>query len=178
MRVSVGHRKTVIASAVATLSLGAAAVFSTSAVSAPARAASVPRCATSRLVVWIDTDGNGAAGSIFYNLKFTNLSGSKCTLRGFAGVSAVNLSGSQLGSAASRDHTFATRTVTLRNRGTASEVLRIVEAGNFPASTCRQTTAAGLRVFPPNQTSAKYVPFPFQACSRSGPTYLSVQAMR
>jgi hypothetical protein len=34
--------------------------------------------------------------------------------------------------------------------------------------------AAGLRVYPPDQTKAKIVPFPFLACLRSGPTYLSI----
>ncbi|MDA8038898.1 MAG: hypothetical protein M0Z69_07000, partial [Actinomycetota bacterium] len=36
-------------------------------------AASAPKCATSGVVIWIDTQGNGAAGSIYYNLELTNL---------------------------------------------------------------------------------------------------------
>jgi len=56
-------------------------------------------------------------------------------------------------------------------------VLRIVEAGNFPASACREVTAAGLRVFPPGQTASKVVPFPFQTCSRAGQSVLSVRAV-
>ncbi len=35
-----------------------------------------PACATSGLDVWLDTQGQGAAGTIFYKLNFTNLSGS------------------------------------------------------------------------------------------------------
>jgi hypothetical protein len=47
--------------------------------------------------------------------------------------------------------------------------------GNFPASQCKPVTAAGFRVFPPNQTRAKVVPFPFGACSASGPAFMFVR---
>ncbi|HEY1690150.1 MAG TPA: DUF4232 domain-containing protein [Solirubrobacteraceae bacterium] len=141
-------------------------------------ASAVPKCSASGLVVWLDTDGNGAAGSIYYKLELTNLSGRPCTLNGYPGVSAVSLSGAQLGSPASRERPSSPRLVTLAAGATASAQLRIVEAGNFPASRCHQTTAAGLRVYPPGQSSAKTVPFPFEACARSGPVYLSVQPVR
>jgi hypothetical protein len=137
-----------------------------------------PRCATSELVVWLDTQGNGAAGSVYYHLKFTNLSDRTCTLYGYPGVSAVNLAGRQLGSAASRNLAHTPRPVTLANGITATVVLRIVDVDNFPASTCRPVNAAGLRVYPPNQTAAKLIPFPFRACSHAGPVYLTVEAVQ
>jgi hypothetical protein len=143
----------------------------------PAKAASVPRCATSSLVVWLDTQGNGALGSVYYKLELTNLSGHPCTLHGYPGVSAVDLSGKRLGKAASRESTGTPHTVTLPSRASATAVLRVVEAGNFPASVCHRTIAAGLRVFPPGQSASKVVPFPFEACSSSGPTFLSVRAV-
>jgi len=108
---------------------------------------------------------------------FTNL-GQSCTLRGFPGVSAVNLRGQQLGNAAWRDHTFRAHTVTLARGASAKASVRIVEAGNFPQSACHRVTAAGLRVFPPNATRSKTIPFPFDACSRSGPKYLSVRVVK
>ncbi|HST25361.1 MAG TPA: DUF4232 domain-containing protein [Gaiellaceae bacterium] len=135
-----------------------------------------PPCATSGLVVWLNTQGNGAAGSIYYQLRLTNLSGRTCTLFGYPGVSAVDLAGHQLGSAARRNPAHRPQHVTLAPGATANVVLQVAEAGNFPPSTCRQVTAAGLRVYPPNQTAAKIVPYPFQACSRTGPVYLSVEA--
>jgi hypothetical protein len=64
--------------------------------------------------------------------------------------------------------------VTLANGATAKAVLRITEAGNYPGSLCRRVTAAGIRVYPPNQTASKIVPFPFQACTRPGPVILDV----
>ena len=157
----------------------AAALAAIAATASPAATtATTPRCATSGLVIWLETQGNGALGSIYYNLDFTNLSGHACTLVGYPGVSAVNLGGHTLGSAASRDNFHAPVVVTLAAGATARAVLRIVEAGNFPPSTCRPLTAAGLRVYPPNQTASKVVPFPFSACSRSRPVYLSVRVVQ
>jgi hypothetical protein len=129
-----------------------------------------PACATSGLDVWLDTQGNGTAGTTFYNLEFTNLSGGTCTLFGFPGVSATNLTGTQLGSAAFRSGT--PHTVTLANGTTAIAVLGITEASNF--SQCNLVTAAGLRVFPPGQTQSRRIPFPFPACSNTGPQYLEI----
>lgn len=159
--------------------LGSLAVLGSAAASAAgARAAATPACQTGGLVVWLDTQGNGTAGSVIYTMTFTNLSGRTCTLRGYPGVSAVNLAGSQLGAAASRDTGTAVKTVTLKNGGAVTAQLRIVEAGNFSPSACGQTTAAGLRVFPPNQKASKVIPFPFAACSRSGAKYLTIRAVK
>jgi hypothetical protein len=36
------------------------------------------------------------------------------------------------------------------------------------------TNAAGLRVFPPNQTTSKKIPFPFGACSAHKAVFLRV----
>jgi hypothetical protein len=162
-----------LALAVAAPAFGAGARIVTAARAATSSAA---RCATSGLVVWLDTQGDGTAGSIYYKLEFTNLSGHACTLAGYPGVSAVDLGGRQLGSAGSRN-TSHVRTVRLANGATATAVLRITEAGNFPNSACHRVGAAGVRVYPPNETASKVVPFPFDACSRTGPVYLSVEAV-
>src|SRR5580704_9196404 len=79
----------------------AAALAVTAAPAAPAAtaAARAPRCATSGLVIWLTRDGV-AAGSVFYTLNFTNLSGHACRLDGHPGVSAVTLGGRQVGSPA------------------------------------------------------------------------------
>jgi Protein of unknown function (DUF4232) len=164
----------------ALIALSSVAAFLTAAPSAArkAAAASAPRCTTPGLVIWLDTQGNGTAGSVIYKVRFTNLSGHTCALFGYPGVSAVDLAGNQLGSSATRDHARAARVVTLRNGRSATAVLRIVDAGNFPAATCRPVTAAGLRVFPPNSPTSKLVPFPFGACAGSAPTYLFVRVVQ
>jgi len=149
-----------------------------------AAAAGTPSCRTSGLVVWLDTRGNGAAGGTYYNLEFTNVSGHTCTLHGYPGVSAVNLVGHRLGSAASRNNAHTPVVVTLASGTTANMadtlatvVLKITDAGVYP-STCSQVTAAGLRVYPPGQTASKLIPFPFRACSQTGPVILHVEAVQ
>jgi hypothetical protein len=59
-------------------------------------------------------------------------------------------------------------------RRVTQAVLQIVDVGNLPAGECKPVFAAGLRVFPPNQTTSKHVSFPFGACSASGPAFLRV----
>jgi len=163
----------------------AATVGSVAAVLAPSPAAgaATPACKTSQLVVWLDTQSNGAAGTIFYTLNFTNV-GARCTLRGYPGVSAVGRGGKTLGNAAARDSLNKPKTVTLAppnalhgSFSTAHTMLGIVDTGALPTNTCRPTIASGLRVYPPNQTAAGFVSYPFAACSHSGATYLRVQAI-
>lgn len=144
----------------------------------PVAGAFTPLCQTPGLVVWLDTQGNGAAGTIFYKLHFTNLSGHACTLNGFPFLFAVNLAGRQVGPRAVFRTPPSPRLVRLANGRTATAVLGIVETGNFSRSACRPVTAAGLRVFPPNQTRSKLVPFPFSTCSRAhGPASLTIGAV-
>jgi len=163
--------------ALATAAVFAATTFRAAPAGAAA-AASMPSCTTSGLAIRLDTQGNGAAGSIFYNLEFTNISRHTCTLSGYPRVFAVNLGGAQIGRAASRNSSPRPRVVTLARSGTAIVILQIVEVGNFPGAICRPVTAAGLRVYPPNQTASKVIPFRLGACSDTGPVYLSVQAVQ
>ncbi len=136
--------------------------------------AAAPLCQTPGLVIWLDTQGNGTLGSVFYDLEFTNLSGHRCTLNGFPFLAAVDLHGHQVGRRASFDHSTAPHQVTLGRGKTATAVLQVVDAGNYPRTACHPVTAAGLRVYPPNQTRSKIVPFPFPACSKTSPHILFV----
>lgn len=153
---------------------GASAAGVLAAASSQAVAAGSPPCQTSGLVIWLDTQGNGTAGSIYYTLNFTNLSGRRCTLRGYPGVSAVNLHGGQIGRPATRDTFRRVRTISIRNGGTATTSVRIVDSGAI--ANCGMVTAAGLRVFPPNGHTARTIPFPFGACRNT--SVLSVRAVR
>jgi Protein of unknown function (DUF4232) len=137
------------------------------AVAAPSHAAN-PACSSRALDVWLNTQGGGvAAGSAYYKLEFTNLSAHACTLRGYPGVSAITANGRQLGSAGGRNPAHATRTITLARGGSALAVLQISDAHNFPPTSCRLVTAAGLRVYAPGTTQAKTVPFPFATCANT-----------
>lgn len=152
--------------------------------------AAASACTTGNLDVWLNTTGNGAAGSSYYRLNLTNLSAAACTLYGYPGVSGVTQAGIQLGSSASRDPEHTPTVITLTSartaRGfemntphsTATVILQITDAENFPASMCDQITAAGLRVYPPGQKESTVVPFPFVACAKGGPRYLHVEAVQ
>ena len=163
-------RRCVLALTAASL---AAAPF---AAATPAANRAAPGCTTPGLVVWLNTTGNGAAGSVYYHLEFTNLSGGACSLSGYPGVSAVDLAGHGVGSPASRSPSLV-RPITLATGGTASAVLRIVAVGNYPSSRCNPTSAAGLLVYPPNQRASKVVPFPLRACAKTGVAYLAVGSL-
>ena len=174
------HRRSVTVRTRTIATIAAASALALAAASAPGArtndANAAPNCKTSELVVWIDTRGDAGAGSVYYTLKFTNQSGHVCVLAGYPGVSAVDLRGHRLGSAGARTPSEA-RVVSLTNGTTASAQLRITQAANFSPSACDLAAAAGLRVYPPNQTVSKVVPIPFNACSRTGPVYLSVKAV-
>ena len=133
----------------------------------------IPACTTSGLDVWLDTNGSSALGHTGYQLQFTNLSGSTCTLFGYPGVSAVTLTGTQIGSAADRSG-ITPQTVTLANGASTHALVEITNTGLFQPSLCHQVTAAGLKVYPPNQTQSRTVPFPFKACSKVGTLYLTI----
>jgi hypothetical protein len=177
-------RRPLAALAATGLALSAAAIALAGAAPSSAGAAT-PACTASGLVIWLDTTSNGAAGSFYYDLEFTNLSGHACTLTGYPGLSATDLSGHQVGSAAIRNPQHKPSVITLASATTANAagtmatvVLRITDVLNYPASTCKPVTAAGLRVYAPGQTASTVIPFPFGACSRSGPAYLSVEAVQ
>lgn len=152
--------------------------------------ASTTSCTTSDVVVWLNTSASGTAGSDYYNVNFTNLSSQSCTLEGYPGVTGLSLTSTQLGSAAARDKAHAAKLFTLVSARTAkglaaantknsvTAILQITDAGNYPASTCAQATAAGLSITPPGQSTAKVIPYPFVACTKSGPKYLHVEAIQ
>jgi hypothetical protein len=163
------------------------ALAATSSPASRAAAASTTACATSGLVVWLDVPaGNDYAGGAYYYLEFTNLSGHACTLHGSPGVSAVSLSGRELGSPASGDYTGSPPAVVVASGATATAKLQIADPGNFgtscllpgpppgPGNPGQLPMAAGLRVYPPNQLKSKVVPYPFAACAHTGPVWIGV----
>jgi hypothetical protein len=159
----------------------AIALAAPSSPSASKSAAALPVCQPTGLVIWLNTSGNGAAGTTFYKLNFTNLSGHACTLQGFPFVLGIDLNGHRIGKAArfNRTHT-PPPVVTLNNGHTHTAILGIVDVGNFPRSRCHPVTAAGLKVFAPTgvATTPKIVPFPFGACSSTRVSYMNVARIK
>src|SRR5580692_2209284 len=114
-----------------------------------ASSAATPRaCTTANLDIWLNTNGNGAAGSSYFSLNLTNLSASTCTLYGYPGISAITQAGVQVGSAAARSSAHAVSVITLSSarsakgfetstaHNTATVILQIADAENFPQTSC------------------------------------------
>ena len=139
--------------------------------------AAVTACTAADLGVWVAVDqGNGAAGSIYYPLQFTNLSRHACAMRGFPGVSAIDRNGHQLGSPAGWSTRVAARTVVLAPGATAHTILQYSDVEVTTAPGCHPVfTAFELRVYPPGQYSATHAAFGLEACSHAGPVYMRVE---
>jgi hypothetical protein len=124
-----------------------------------------PACPNGSLQIKLGL-GQGYAGGVYQVIDFTNSSGSTCTLTGYPGVSLV--SGppfTQIGLAAKRGGTTPVKTITLAPGATANALLQIVDALNFPTATCGPAKATDLRVYPPNQTLAVFLPSGSQGCA-------------
>jgi Protein of unknown function (DUF4232) len=172
------------AAVAAALALGiGSAVWATSsasaAPSAPAAASAIPPvCTTANLSVWVNiSEGNGAAGTIYYPLEFTNTSNHTCRTWGYPGVSALNASGKQLGDAAGRNPLYAGAWVNIPAGGTAHSLLSY---GNAEVSTsgCRPATASLIKVYPPNQFASALGFFSLPVCSLTHHVYLHVTVLR
>jgi hypothetical protein len=108
----------------------------------------------------------GYAGGVYEVIDFTNTSGATCTLTGYPGVSLV--SGppyTQIGLAAKRSGTAPVKQITLAPGATANALLQVVDALNFPTATCSPAKATDLRIYPPNQTVAVFLPSDSQGCA-------------
>lgn len=116
-------------------------------------------CLTGDLSLKLAQSG-AAAGSRYQPILFTNISDADCTLTGYPGVSFVAPdTGRQVGSAAARNPQYPTTTVFLSPGAAASALLQIVDDGNYSPADCHATPVSGLRVYPPGNTAAAYVPF-------------------
>lgn len=166
----------VAAAAVAGLAISTAAFAATSSGAASTAVASIPRCAAGDLGVWLAVgQGNGAAGTIYYPLEFTNLSHHTCYLYGYPGVSALDRNGNQLGSPAGWGSLRGAHIVNLAPGATAHTLLAYHDAVVTTEPGCDPVnSAADLRIFPPGQRSATFAAFSFEACSHTGPIWMNI----
>lgn len=135
-------------------------------------------CATSALSVKLGPS-NGAAGSTYVPIQFTNTSSSACSLLGYPGVSFVTgQNGGQVGAAAHRDSTQPATEVDLAPGAVAHATLQIVDAENFPLASCKIASVHTLKVYPPNQTAPVFVTLPAtKTCSASSVEILNIQTV-
>jgi hypothetical protein len=131
-------------------------------------------CATGRLQAAL-THLGAAAGSSYYDLVLTNAGTVTCTTGGYPGVSYVTSSaGTMVGAAAQRNPSSPVVTLTLAPGQAARATLTETDSLNYPSSTCRLTSVAGLRVYPPNQTAALFVPQSTQAYANPADVVLQI----
>lgn len=135
--------------------------------------ASTAACATTDLNVAVGSS-EGAAGSVFTVLDFTNIGDSPCTLFGYPGVSLADSGSSQIGAAATRNPSHSASLVTLAPGSKANVTLQVAQALNYPTGTCGPKQTAYLRIFPPNQTQAIEVQYKTTGCEKSSVKLLSV----
>ncbi len=168
------------ATAVAGIALAGGTITASGASASPA---APPKCTAGNigggnLAMWVDADrGEGAAGTIFYPLSFTNVSGKTCTLYGYPGVSAVNSSGKQLGPAAGWNSGVAPKTVTLAPGATAHTVLAYSDVVTSNCPPAKKATAFELKVYPPGGTVAGHAFWPVLACTTSQ-SFMSVEVIQ
>ncbi|KRE53489.1 hypothetical protein ASG92_05945 [Arthrobacter sp. Soil736] len=110
-------------------------------------------------------------------LILTNSGPSSCHLKGFAGVSlASGPNGQPIGAPARRDTTVPVGDVLLAPGQSGTAVLRYTQAGNYPD--CVKASAAGFRVYPPEDTASLFVARPSDACSNASIELLSIGAFQ
>ena len=169
-------RRTLTVTAAA-LAIGAGSLtWAATSASAATAAAVIPKCSAGQLDVWVSPNsGNGAAGTIFYHLDFTNVSGSTCHLYAYPGVSAVNSAGKQLGAPARRNANVPVKYINIAPNGTAHAVVGYVDAQ--VGSGCPKATATFLKVYPPDDTSSRLAWFPVPVCT-SNAVDLTIDAVQ
>jgi hypothetical protein len=122
-----------------------------------------PECQDTDLSIAL-TVGNGTAGSVYYQLKFMNISMAACTMTGYPGVIATDGMGSVGPSAVRAMGTV--KTVTLAPGDTGTAQLQYKEAATTEMG-CGITMTTGLNIIPPNRFDPVSVPFSNQVCSGS-----------
>jgi hypothetical protein len=132
-------------------------------------------CTTAQLKARLG-GSQGAAGSVYATIDFTNTSSASCTIYGYPGVSLDN-SGGQIGAAATRDPSHKPVLVTLAPGATANATVRVTDAQNYPPGTCSPDSAGFLKIYPPNQTVALDVPYKTTGCQKSSVKLLTITAV-
>lgn len=144
----------------------------------PTNGSNVGPCMTAQLSgIRAPGSGAGMGGQQDNKIVLTNTSTTACTLQGWPGTSLVSgAAGQQIGAPASFRRDTAHPTVTLKPGGSADAAfsLRTVVKSDTQTGSCTTPTAVGgLRVYPPSQTKALFIPAPYVVCpsTTSGPEF-------
>lgn len=131
-------------------------------------------CATKDLRVTV-VNAEGAAGSVYQNIDFTNTGSTSCTLYGYPGVSlGSGTPFTQIGAAATRSTAAPPAVVTLAPGQTGNALLRVTQAQNYPSATCAPKTTTYLQIYPPGQTTAIYLAYQSTGCTSKAVNLLTI----
>jgi hypothetical protein len=151
---------------------------SSAAVNPNTAAGGPPACATADLKATVGV-AQGAAGSVYQVIDFTNIGTASCSLYGYPGVALAGGSPvTQIGAAASRSTQTAASLVTLAVGATGNTLLRITQAENYPQSTCSPVASTYLQIYPPNQTTPIYLAYKSTGCSSTKVNLLTVSVVQ
>ncbi|MEU2718458.1 DUF4232 domain-containing protein [Streptomyces sp. NPDC007205] len=103
----------------------------------------------------------GAAGSLYWPIRFTNTSTTNCALRGYPGVSVLDTAHRQIGPAAARSG-LQYANVALAPAHSAASVIRTTNGA--VGGPCL-STGTYLSVYPPASYRAVFIPAPWTICS-------------
>jgi hypothetical protein len=130
-------------------------------------AAAGQQCTTDQLSVAQTNLGVGA-GQLDFTITFTNNADQPCTMTGYPGVSYEALPGKPTGAPAARSGATY-HTVTLAAHGTAGATFHDANGlSGYDPGTCKLTDATGLKVYPPGEKSALFLPWKTQHCTGTG----------
>ena len=139
-----------------------------------AAAGGPPGCATRDLKATVGV-AQGAAGSVYQVIDFTNIGTASCSLYGYPGIALAGGSPvTQIGAAASRSPQAGPALVTLKPGAVGNTLLRITQAQNYPTSKCSPMASTYLQIYPPNQTTPIYLGYKSTGCSATGVNLLTV----
>lgn len=113
----------------------------------PTQTAAITACTSAQLTVTLG-EPDGAAGSTYLPIGFTNSGNVACILSGFPVVSLVDASGDTIGAAAAPDASQSPADITIQPGNGAPAVLKITSAG--VVDNCDPQDASGFKIQPPN----------------------------
>lgn len=133
-------------------------------------------CPTSALSAEVaPAEGGGAAGSVYWNVTFTNTGTVACTLTGYPGVSFADGAGAQVGEPADREPSgTGAVAVRLAPGGSASAPLRVTNTGVIDG--CTPVTASSVVIYPPDQTASLTASAQVRVCQEKVSTIIGVFA--
>jgi hypothetical protein len=129
--------------------MGLAVAVSPASAARAAAPASVPRCATASLRVWVGI-GSGAMGTVAVEFGFTNHSSKTCSLYGYPHVQMLTKSGKNLSTTDEKGAGYfgiQEKTVVLASGKTAYFGILYTDFSGYPKVTCPESAA--LKFTPP-----------------------------